>query len=436
MGSSRLPGVICASAATGICKGVSLPNRRLASRDFDATVRAQLPMLIKSSRKSGNRRVITSQSLVDEYVAKEMSRRQMVQKVMLGSLGAGLAACTTTTVKEEQVPNNGNGTPTPGDGTQQPGDQTTKHLVGLGYDEADRNAALEAALKETVGLGMIKAGESVYLRINANSGDPYPYSTSPDTLKAIGGMLKDIGVTDIRVGDRSFWGDPDTAGNLEANGMTAAAKAIGTTAEVYDDAVDWVELPANSVPNWTGTVRLPAPVTTADHMIILSVVKTHFISQLTMSLKISLGLVHADDRKRSGNLATHDTKVLYKQIAQINSGFTPSLIIQDGYKAIISGGPTVADKPPGAPSTWKGGVVGNPKIFIVSTDRIAADVGGIAVLQTVSPDYELITKTTPFENPQIKAAVAAGLGIGGPDEWDASGPTVPNFDEIKAKVTG
>jgi uncharacterized protein (DUF362 family) len=394
-------------------------------------------MLLKTSRKSGSRRIVTSQSLVDEFRAKEMSRREMVQKVMLGTVGAGLAACTTTTIKEEKVPaENGNGTGTgTGTGTEQPGTETPKHLVGLGYDEADRNVALEAALKETIGLGMIKAGQSVYLRVNANSGDPYPYSTSPDTLKAIGTMLKDIGVTDIRVGDRSFWGDQDTAGNLQANGITAAAKAIGVTAKAYDDSVDWVDIPSDT-PNWTGTVRLPTEVTTADHMIVLSIVKTHFISQITMSLKIALGLVHADDRARDGNLKSHNTSVLYKQIAQINKGFTPSLIVQDGYKAVISGGPTVADKPQGAPSTWKGGVVGDPKIFIVSTDRIAADVAGIAVLQTLSPTYELVTKTAPFENPQIKAAIALGLGITGPDEWDASGPTVPNFDELKAKVTG
>lgn len=391
-------------------------------------------MLLKTSRKSGTRRIVTSQSLVDEYLAKETSRREMVQKVMLGTLGAGLAACTTTTIKEEKVPS-GDGTGT-GQGTETPGEETPKHLVGMGWDEADRNVALEAALKETVGLGMIKPGQSVYLRVNANSGDPYPYSTSPDTIQAIGAMLQDIGVTDIRVGDRSFWGDQDTAGNLKANGITAAAKAIGATAKVYDDEVEWVELPADTVPNWTGTVRLPTEVTTADHMIVLSIVKTHFISQITMALKISLGLVHADDRKRDGNLRTHDTKVLYKQIAQINKAFTPSLIVQDGYKAVISGGPTVADKPQGAPSTWKGGVVGDPKIFIVSTDRIAADVAGIAVLQTVSPDYEAVTKTAPFENPQIKAAIAAGLGIEGPDAFDVSGPTVPNLDEIKAKVTG
>jgi hypothetical protein len=46
-------------------------------------------------------------------------------------------------------------------------------------------------------------------------------------------------------------------------------------------------------------------------------------------------------------------------------------------------------------------------------------------------------KTKPFQNPQIAAAVAAGdLGIGDASAFDLSGPTVPNIDELKAKVTG
>ena len=59
-------------------------------------------MHIKTSRKTG-RRIIDSKSLVDEFAAKELSRRQMVQAVMLGTVGtwlgaSGLAGCTTKTV--------------------------------------------------------------------------------------------------------------------------------------------------------------------------------------------------------------------------------------------------------------------------------------------------------------------------------------------------
>ena len=265
-------------------------------------------MHIKTSRKSGGR-TIDSKSLTDEFVAKELSRRQMVQGVMLASAamagGAGLLGCSTTTVTEEPaaVPP---GTTPPTGTPEEPATPGTppvgSHLVGMGYDETNRNKALQAALAETVGLSIIKPGQSVYLRVNSNSGDVYPYSTSPETLTAIVAMLKEIGVTDIRIGDRSFWGDTDTAGNLIANGITPAAKKAGIKTFVFDDDIDWVTLPAGSVPNWTGTVRIPEPVTSADHQLILSCVKTHFIGTITMSLKISLGLVHADDRARAGNL--------------------------------------------------------------------------------------------------------------------------------------
>lgn len=393
-------------------------------------------MILKTSRKAGGR-ILDSKVLADEYVAKEISRRKMVQSVMLATVGtwlgaSGLAGCTTRTT----VVQGGGEGPGP-EGAPEGGTAAkTPHLVGMGYDEADRDAALTAALAETVGLGMIKAGDSVVIRVNANSGDLYPYSTAPETRLTVGGMLRDLGVTDLRIGDRSFWGDQNTAGNLVANGLAAAAKKLGSKAVVYDDSVDWAALPAGSAPNWKGTVRLPVDVTSADHMIILSCVKTHFISTFTMSLKIALGLVHADDRAREGNLKTHDTRVLYDQIAQINQAFTPSLVIQDGYSAVVSGGPTVRDRPRGAPSSFTGGVTGDPKVFIVSTDRIAADVAGIAVLQTLSPSYEQVTKTRPFANPQIEAAAAAGLGITGPDAFDLAGPTVPELETYLAKVTG
>ncbi len=401
-------------------------------------------MHIKTSRKSGGR-TLESRSLTEEFVAKELTRRQMVQSVMLATVGtwlgaAGLAGCTN-----ETVTTTGNPTPAPaptGTGEPDPNTppETTKHLVGMGYDEADRGKALEAALAETIGLGMIKAGQSVYLRVNSNSGDVYPYSTSPETILAIGGMLKDIGVTDLRIGDRSFFGDKGTAANMVSNGITGAAKKLGTSAIVFDEAdtnIDWMALPPGSTNDWKGTIRLPVAVTSADHHIILSCVKTHFIANVTMSLKIALGLVHAEDRARDGNLKSHNTAILYNQVAQINKGFTPSLVIADGYEAVISGGPTKTDRPQGAPSSWTGGITGKPKVFIVSTDRIAADVAGISVLQTLSPAYEAVTKSAPFANPVIKAAIAAGgLGIGSASAFDMSGPTVPKLDTYLAKIKG
>jgi uncharacterized protein (DUF362 family) len=392
-------------------------------------------------RKSGPRE-IDAKSLVDEYVAREASRRQFMRATMLATVGTwlgarGLAACGPSNAAGGDSGAGGNEAGTSQDSAMptDSGVNPMPHLVGMGYHETDHAAAVSAALAETVGLSMIRPGDSVYLRVNSNSGDFYPYSTSPDTLQQIGRMLRDLGVTDLRIGDRSFWGDPDTAGNLEANGVAEAARQLGTTAMVFDDSVNWITLPPEMVPNWTGTVRLPEPVTSATHIINVGCVKTHFIARITMSLKLSLGLVNADDRMRAGNLQTHDTSVLHQQIAQINKGFTPTLNILDGYEALVSGGPTMTDRPPNAPATWDGGITASPKVVIVSTDRIAADVTGIAVLQTLSPAYELVTRTRAFANPTIAAAIAAGgLGIESAAAYDLSGPTVPMIDTYRARA--
>ena len=400
-------------------------------------------MFIKTSRKAGGR-TLESRSLTEEFVAKELTRRQMVQAVMLGTVGtwlgaAGLAGCSSR--DDDDAARRLRRPParaTRWTRTRRPRPRSTSSAWATTRRIATRRS--QAALAETIGLGMIKPGQSVYLRVNSNSGDVYPYSTSPDTILAVGGMLKDIGVTDIRIGDRSFFGDTGTAANLVSNGITGAAKKLGLKATVFDENdanVEWLALPTGSTKDWKGTIRLPVDVTSADHHIILSCVKTHFIAQVTMSLKIALGLVHAEDRARDGNLKNHNTAILFNQVAQINKAFTPSLVIADGYEAVISGGPTMNDKPSGAPSTWKGGITGSPKVFIVSTDRIAADVAGISVLQTLSPAYEAVTKTKPFAAPVIKAAIAAGgLGISDASAFDLAGPTVPMLDTYLAKITG
>lgn len=73
----------------------------------------------------------------------------------------------------------------------------------------------------------------------------------------------------------------------------------------------------------------------------------------------------------------------------------------------------------------------------MSTDRIAADVAGIAALQTLSPAFEAVTKTEPFANPMTKTAIAAGgLGIEGASQLDLSGPAVEKLDAYLAKING
>ncbi len=356
-------------------------------------------------------RTLRSKVLLEEFAAKELNRRQFIARA--SAVGAGSML----------VPGCG---PVAGDDDDDDTVGTSYALVGLGAGEGYKTA-LQAAMDETIardGLAeVVNSGDTVFLKVNANSGDDYPYSTRPRMIEEIARWCWDQGAGRVIVGDRSFWGDGGTYGNLVANGAVGAAEEVGAELLVLDEDdpdLDWLEIEQADAPDWNGGFRFPLPVVQADVIINLPIVKTHFISQFTMGMKNIIGLVNADDRRRTGNLDVHDTSnnKLYKQIAQLNQHITPTLTFLDGWEAVVAGGPTQAPD----------GEEDSPGIHIVSADRIAADVTGLAVLKEFAVAGERVHNTDVWDNPQIEEAVDAGVGITGPDEYDAAGPTVPDLD--------
>lgn len=263
---------------------------------------------------------------------------------------------------------------------------------------SDHRAALAAALSAAGGLDFIRRGDRVLLKVNTNSGDPYPYSTSPDVVRWLADELHDRGAR-VTVGDRSFWGDGDTRGNLEHNGIAAATRAAGATLAVFEDEGDWVAVDDALVPHWRPPLHLPRVAVESDHLFNLACAKTHFITGCTLGLKNLLGLVRARDRRREGNLRVHHDELIHHQIADINRAITPRLTVIDGWRALVSGGPT-----PGSgarPTIVDAGVV------LAGTDRIALDIAAIELLQRHAPATEAIHATPAALHPTITAARTA-----------------------------
>jgi uncharacterized protein (DUF362 family) len=256
-----------------------------------------------------------------------------------------------------------------------------------------------AAIERVGGLGSVRRGDRVLLKVNTNSGDPYPYSTSPVTVHAITSVLVAAGAH-VSVGDRSFWGDDDTKGNLEANGIAAAARAAGADVVGFDDAIDWIEVDPALVPHWRPPVRLPRMAFEAHHVINLACAKTHFITGATLGLKNWLGLVHAKDRARPGNLRTHDPDLIHHQIVDIHRALAPHLTVIDGYRALVGGGPT----------PQSGSIAfAEPRVVFAGHERVALDVAAIAMLQRYAAAAEAIHATAPDLHPTIVAARAGGI---------------------------
>jgi len=89
-------------------------------------------------------------------------------------------------------------------------------------------------------------------------------------------------------------------------------------------------------------------------------------------------------------------------IAEINSAYTPALIVMDGVEAFIAGGPDVGEKV-------------FPEVILAGTDRIAIDAVGIALLRYYGCKTEA-AKGKIFEQEQIARAVEMGLGIDSPEK--------------------
>jgi len=266
---------------------------------------------------------------------------------------------------------------------------------------------------------LVKAGDRVVLKVNTNSGDAYPYSTSPLLVSELTRRLRARGAQ-VTVGDRSFWGDDDTAGNFERNGIAAAARSAGAELVVFDDSIAWVTLPSALSSHWRGPVRVPRMCVEADCLINLACLKTHFITGCTLALKNWLGLVHPADRARPGNLRSHHPERIYHQIADIHRFVRPHLNIVDAHRALVTGGPT--------PSSAQPTLVA-PRVVIASHDRIAADATAIGLLKMLAPASEAVTQSSTWSNPTLVAA--AGLGIAGPSQLDLRADGLTDSAELR-----
>ncbi len=357
-------------------------------------------------------RVIRSKDLTQEFVEKEMSRRAFVKRAALASAGGAvagsLAGCPT-------------GSPVDDDDTTEPEVQT--HLVGLGSGDGYKEA-LEAAMAETIaadGLAdVVSSGDVVYLKVNCNSGDWYPYSTRQRMIEEVGQWAWDQGASRVIVGDRSFYGYSagQTLSIMDANGVAEATENMGGELIAFDTDDEWVQIEQTDANLWVDGFRFPRVVVEADVIINLPIMKTHFITGFTMAMKNIIGLCHPEDRARAGNLDYHAN--IHNKIAQLNQHVTPTLHLLDAWEAVIQGGPTPQGNPPG--------LTGEPKVLICTTDRIAADVTGLGILKHFATDGEEVHDYDTWDHPQIAAATYRELGITSPADYDAAGPTVENFD--------
>jgi uncharacterized protein (DUF362 family) len=260
----------------------------------------------------------------------------------------------------------------------------------------DRAQGIAAAMK-LISFSSPK-GKKVLIKPNFNTADPTPGSTHNDTIRKLVQEMKAQGALKLSVGDSC--GPGDTKAVMEKKGLPALAQELGF------DIINFEELPADGWAqfnppgnHWKNGFSVAKPVVEAEFLLWTCCLKTHQYGGVhSMSLKLAVGVTNKDIR-----MGMHSDSInIRKMIAEINTAFTPQLIVMDGVDIFVDGGPMA-------------GKLVNAGVIVAGTDRIAVDAVGLAILKHHGSNDAIMSKKI-FEQEQIARAVEIGLGVQSPDK--------------------
>jgi len=248
----------------------------------------------------------------------------------------------------------------------------------------DRVIALLGHLGQAIG-----RGDRVLVKPNFNSADPYPGSTDLVFLRAVLEILLEAGAR-VTVGESSGGVWRPTRNILRKLGMFDLMRDLGVELVAFEDrADDWVRIKIDG--DYLGAVSMPRSAYEADKIVYLPCMKTHSIARFSGALKLAVGFMHPGERR-----ALH-ARHLEQKVAEISMCWQPDLIVMDGRKAFVSGGP---DR----------GQLAEPGLMLASGDLVAIDVEAMKVLLSYEGKNKLVAD--PWQSPQIVTALKHGLGVG------------------------
>jgi uncharacterized protein (DUF362 family) len=245
--------------------------------------------------------------------------------------------------------------------------------------------------------------KDVLIKPNFNTADLVPGSTHNDTLVSLVEEVWSMGAKSVSLGERSY---PPTKEVMEQKGIIPLMEKLNVRIINFDDLKekDWVHVkPKDS--HWQDGFRVARPVLESECLISTCCLKTHqYGGVFTMSLKLHVGVVPTTRNGHNYMKELHGSPHQRKLIAEINAPFKPAFVVLDGIDAFVDGGPMTGKR-------------AKANVFLASTDRVAVDAVGVAVLKVLGSNAQIM-KRKIFEQEQIARAAQIGLGASSPAEID------------------
>ncbi|MGQ9529827.1 MAG: DUF362 domain-containing protein [Candidatus Bathycorpusculaceae bacterium] len=239
---------------------------------------------------------------------------------------------------------------------------------------------------------VVGKGDEIWLKPNFNTADPPPASSDPEFVKAVIEILFEHGAAKVILGESSMV-SLSARKVLTETGMIAKAEEAGAELVFFDEG-RWVKIATGG--KYLKEVSLPESALKAEKLVYVCCMKTHKWAKFTLSLKLAVGFMKPSER-----MILH-ARHLEEKIADLNLVVNPNLIIMDGRKCFINGGPAK-------------GEVREPNVILASGDRIALDVEAIKIIQS----YEGTSlNQNPWSYTQIRKAAELGIGVRSEPEYN------------------
>jgi uncharacterized protein (DUF362 family) len=237
----------------------------------------------------------------------------------------------------------------------------------------DRSIAVRQAFAALGGMAaFVKPGERVLLKVNAAFASPPSLcaTSHPDLVAAVVDLCLEAGAAGVTVTDNPI---NDPASCFALTGIDAAASRAGAQVILPREALfrRYSVADGRLVRDWP---VLFDPLAGVDRVIGMAPVKDHHRSGASMTLKNWYGLLGG-----RRNIFHQDVHTLIQELSMM---IRPTVVVLDGVQSMMTNGPT-------------GGSLSDLKstgTLIVSTDPVAADAVGAALLGKQPGDLPFIAK--------------------------------------------
>ena len=205
------------------------------------------------------------------------------------------------------------------------GERVTLKALPRGAKDDEVLAAVREVAEAATDFSWLSRGDTVFIKPASNSAKRYPATTSPISVRAMVGLLREKGATRVIVGDKPgvehvYQDEKNRRGSsrkiMTINGLHRAALESGAEVHYFDEAGydayfgDRTEHDGH----WRGELMLPNILNMVDHVVLLPRVSRHIVAGTTLGLKAAVGWLRDDSR-----LELHrDAESFFEKIAEIN----------------------------------------------------------------------------------------------------------------------